>query len=395
MPDTKRLLCVTNIPTPYRTHLFNALHQELSARGASLEVLFMSSSETGRHWASVPAGATFPHRIAWGVHPRLGRVVFHVNPGIVASVLRTPPTWLLVGGSWNMPTSAATVLGTAILKRDVPVIFWAEANLASMGHPTGPVAALRSMVMRRSDAFAVPGRIAEDSLRQLGIVGSRPLLLLPNVVDEQAYGEGVDRLRRDRPELRQKWNLADDDLVLFWPARLHEKTKGLMNFLDAVKLEMSPRVKILIAGEGPDRYAIDSFLARTEFQGVRLLGWRTDADVQELLAVADALLLPSLADPNPLAVVEGLWAGLPLLISDRCGNWPEAVGPDNGWVIDPGSPESMRAAFKDLVAKPAADLASLGLASRSTARERFGTRTCVAAFVDALERLDMASVRTG
>lgn len=54
-----------------------------------------------------------------------------------------------------------------------------------------------------------------------------------------------------------------------------------------------------------------------------------------LYAMSDVFLLPSLSDPNPLSCIEALWAGLPMLISCHCGNYPEVVRlGENGYVFD-------------------------------------------------------------
>lgn len=108
----------------------------------------------------------------------------------------------------------------------------------------------------------------------------------------------------------------------------------------------------------------------------------------ELFALADLLLLPSLRDPNPLAVIEGLWAGLPLFISNRCGNWPEAVAVGrNGWVIDPVSRAATQSAFKDVLSRSDKELESMGTLSMTIAKERFATTTTVTAFATAISAL--------
>ena len=240
------------------------------------------------------------------------------------------------------------------------------------------------------DAFVVPGRVAEEALDAFGVAQGRPLLTLPNVDDEALYRDRVQELRADQRTLRRKWGLDEDGLVLLWPARLHEQTKGILNFLKAVAHLLTPRVSVLLAGDGPDRGAIEAWLAAASVSGVRLTGWCGPDEMVELYAVADALLLPSLADPNPLSVVEGLWAGLPLLISDRCGNWPEAVEPgQNGWVVDPGDQSSIQQAFGELVGSSHDALTRRGTASSRVAQASFETPAVIARFVDELLALGL------
>ncbi len=108
----------------------------------------------------------------------------------------------------------------------------------------------------------------------------------------------------------------------------------------------------------------------------------------ELYASCDLLLLPSLKDPNPLSVIEALWAGLPLLISDRCGNWPEAVEQGvNGWVVDPTSQTQMRRTFEQVLRLTHDDLARSGAASARIARQKFSTQANVESFADSVMEL--------
>lgn len=88
---------------------------------------------------------------------------------------------------------------------------------------------------------------------------------------------------------------------------------------------------------------------------------------------------------------EGLWAGLPLLISERCGNAPEVVRPGlNGWTVNPADPASMRAAVVALANASSEDLAAMGAQSMKMAEENFPTYKVLEGFADALAGLDNA-----
>jgi glycosyltransferase involved in cell wall biosynthesis len=65
---------------------------------------------------------------------------------------------------------------------------------------------------------------------------------------------------------------------------------------------------------------------------------------------ADVFVLPSYSDPSPLAVVEALFSGLPLLLSNRCGNHFEAlVEGENGFVFDPFDKADIVTSFQKLI----------------------------------------------
>lgn len=385
----ERLAVVTNLPAPYRMHQFRALSRELEARGDSLDVHFMAGSAPYRHWRYDPASAGFESSVGWGVHPGRGFTYFHFNPGIVASMLASPPTWLLLGGTWWVPTTMALATSFSMLRRHVPLIFSAEANWRGSRHQRGPAAIVRRLALGRFDAFAVAGERAAETLHRWGVPEERPMLPLPNVVDEAVFRDSVDDARQaGRDELRSRLGLSPGDLVVLWPGRLQESTKGILNFLRATALETPSNVRLLVTGDGPDEDEVKAWVEQNGNGRVRLLGWQTQDQMVELLAAADACILPSLSDSNPLSMIEALWAGLPILISDRCGNAPEVVeAGSNGWTVDPGSQDSMRAAWADLTSRSAEALAGWGLASRTRAAERFDTPLVVKRFMDNLYAL--------
>jgi glycosyltransferase involved in cell wall biosynthesis len=383
----RRLVWVMNIPTPYRVHLFDALTSELDGRHIDFHVYFMAHTRHPRRWVISKDQMPFNHSVAAGIHPRHGSDVFHFNPGIPFAVVKTPPTWLVLGGAWWMPTVVLSLFGA---NRSVYKILHSEANRYSMRFPSGSVAFARRRVLDHVDAFAVPGRIAQETLTEVCGSSKRPFLLLPNLVDERRFGSEVEKLRGKRDTLRAKFGVARDARVLVWCARLEEGDKGIQLFLKTVHDLVPENVVILIAGEGPDRAAIQELVDRHLAKSVRLLGQKNEQEVLELLAIADAALLPSLRDPNPLSVIEALWAGLPLLLSDRCGNRPEALEQEkNGWSIDPENADVVRNAFRQLLSAGEGELATRGGHSRRIAAERFSTPQTVSRFVDGLERLPL------
>jgi glycosyltransferase involved in cell wall biosynthesis len=379
---TRRFVLVNNIPTPYRVHLFGALCRALGERRIDFEVWFMARTEPGRYWHLDSADWHFPHRFFRGIHPVFRRIIFHTNLGMLVSLAKQRPTWLMLGGSWAFPTVVALLWLRSILAKTTKVLLWSEANASASEHPSKIGDIARRHLYGLADAYVTPGITAERTLKEWR-VPQRPLLNLPNIVDESVFRERVAEARRTRSEIRTGFNVAINDLFVLIPSRLHEATKGLGNFLRAIETVTDPRVRIFLAGEGPDRARLlDEFQNRAD---IAFLGQQTESNMVELFAAADLMVLPSWKDPNPLAVIEALWAGLPLMISKHCGNWPEALQPGiNGWLIDPADPEEIKSHWREFVAMPANQREELGAASGRIA-SRFATSFVVQKFLDQLE----------
>ena len=160
--------------------------------------------------------------------------------------------------------------------------------------------------------------------------------------------------------------------------------KGILEFLSAVVDLPQNQFTILLAGDGPLRREIAALVTEKGMRNVRLLGHQDTRRLIQLYALSDVLLLPSPREPYGFVAVEALWAGLPLLLSDKVGALPEVLEPDqNGWSFDPLDRHSIVRAVESVLATGRADLAKMGAKSRRIAEAR-STRPAAHAFVNEL-----------
>jgi glycosyltransferase involved in cell wall biosynthesis len=104
--------------------------------------------------------------------------------------------------------------------------------------------------------------------------------------------------------------------------------KGLAGLLKALQRAGDP--PFLIAGDGPLREELTRLARTLSLSQTRFLGQRPHLEVSGLLAGARYVALPSISEEvSPLAALEALSAGRPLLVSDR-GALPEFVARGEG-----------------------------------------------------------------
>lgn len=384
----RRLISLTNIPTPYRVHFYSALHKGLLERDIHLEVFFMARTEPGRQWRFDVSQFDFPFRIGRGVHPLVGGRQFHFNPSLLASLLISPPDWLLLSGSWYFPTVALSSLISRTTR--TRSLFWSESNLVYVEHGSEIATRVRSWVMDRYDAYVVPGQWARDYVMAFAPSShKKTFLTLPNVVDEAAYRDHVSELKTRREELAQKWQVERASRpILLALARL-EPIKGILPFLRVLASDCTKSLTVLIAGDGEQReQVINQAEQMPENIHVRLLGFRGEQEILELLSLVDALILPSLGDPYPLAVIEAIFAGLPLLLSDRVGCHPETLEPGiNGFLFNPEDSQSVQTALRSFIDQQTHGWLEMGARSLQIANQRFRTEQVVERFVSGLMQL--------
>jgi glycosyltransferase involved in cell wall biosynthesis len=105
-----------------------------------------------------------------------------------------------------------------------------------------------------------------------------------------------------------------------------------------------------LAGDGPERERIERCVEELGLrERVKLLGHVPYQELPTLYSAADVYLQPSVSEPWGLAVNEAMSAGLPVLVSNRCGCHEDLVREGlNGYTFDPRSAESLTAAVEKL-----------------------------------------------
>jgi glycosyltransferase involved in cell wall biosynthesis len=80
--------------------------------------------------------------------------------------------------------------------------------------------------------------------------------------------------------------------------------------------------------------------------------------------------MPSLAEGLPVALMESLALGRPV-VATHVGGIPDLVQPATcGWLVSPASVGGLADALRDVLHTPPADLARLGTAGAALVRER-------------------------
>jgi len=175
-----------------------------------------------------------------------------------------------------------------------------------------------------------------------------------------------------RPEQVRAELAAGTRPILLTVARLATQ-KGLDTLLDAAAGPYPGEPLFVIAGGGPLEPELRARIRR-EGLPVRLLGPRDD--VPDLLRAADAVVVPSRWEGQPLAVQEALQAGLPV-VATAVGGIPDLVG-DAALLVPAGDAAALRDAIRRLLAEPGL-AARLAAAAAKRGAELPGEREAVAA----------------
>jgi glycosyltransferase involved in cell wall biosynthesis len=129
--------------------------------------------------------------------------------------------------------------------------------------------------------------------------------------------------RRRSPEevasAREALGAAQGDFAIGTVTRLHD-SKGNEFLVDAARLviDVQPRAKFFVVGEGPLRPALEAQAARLGL-GDRFGFAGFTKDVASVLSAFDLSVFPSLWEGTPLTAFEALAAGKPIVATDADG----------------------------------------------------------------------------
>jgi glycosyltransferase involved in cell wall biosynthesis len=263
-------------------------------------------------------------------------------------------------------------LAAAVLAR-VPAVV-ASYQLLVDAHLTRPTILQQRSLARLVGRAIVVSRELEAYLRQHFHWPPEKIRLIHNAVP---FNEAVPADPACRAELS-----PDGTPIVLVLARL-DPLKGHRVLFDAARSLSG--VQFVLAGDGAEREGLERLAAETGLGSrVTFLGHRDD--VPQLLACAHLVVLPSLAEGFPLAVLEAMAAGRPV-VATRVGDVADAIRDgETGILVEPGDPAALAAAIDAVLSDP--ELAArLGNAAANHAHEQFGAAEMVARITSVYDEL--------
>lgn len=156
----------------------------------------------------------------------------------------------------------------------------------------------------------------------------------------------------DRDAVRQRYGFVRKDVVFVFAARLHPE-KGHSYLLDAFgdAATTAMNIKLLLLGVGPLDKAITAQIARLGLKNKVVMPGFAD-DVPSILKAMDVMVHTSLAEGIPLAVYEGMLAGLPIIGSNVDGIIEVVFPGKTGWIVPPRDSAALAKAIVEAAQRP-------------------------------------------
>ena len=222
-----------------------------------------------------------------------------------------------------------------------------------------------------NDRVIAPSRSTAAYHLRVNHVSVRRMRTIPNFIDPAAYPEITPERRA---AARQRLGLAPGVLAIGSVADI-TAGKRPSDLVAAARPLLQAGARLLIAGAELDAAEAARTRSMAEGLGVELLGRRTD--VPELMAAFDIFALASEREEMPVAILEAMAAGLPV-VAVATGGIPEMVAEgETGFLVGARDPVAMGERLQRLAADPAIRT-RMGSAGRARAFAEFGLGAIVA-----------------
>jgi glycosyltransferase involved in cell wall biosynthesis len=316
----------------------------------------MAETENNREWNINKDELNFPHEVMFkGILEDMG---------VLESVIETwkrlnrlNPDILIICG-YSSFAYWAGFFYAKLHKRKI--ILWSSSNEDTRNR-NFLKEKFKGFFVKGCDAANVYGLRSRDYLVKLGMQKDR-ILIKGNITDNAYYYNETIKLKSKKESLCEQFGIPLHNFLYI--GRFSEE-KNILCLLDAYrKIKVNnPGWGLILVGSGPQKDDIADYIKRYAINAVFMPGFKQKEEVPKYLAVSNVFVLPSITETWGLVVNEAMASGLPVLVSKRCGCFPDLIEEGvNGFSFDPFNIEDLYGRMKDVV-EGKYDLGKMGKAS--------------------------------
>ncbi len=334
-----KLTVLTNILTPYRIPLFQAMAEQVD----EFSVVLMAQQEENRLWKieDVP----FPVHVLPGLHVRPwgAPVAVHLNCGVTALLRRLAPDIVL-----NAGFALANIAAYWYCHRThTPFIHWAHLSLYDGAQTSFIRRRIRHWLIGHCDGAVGESSHARDAFIHYGAPKER-VLVATMPLDVTGLHSRVLDLKRTAEHRALQESFSKPVLLSIGQIIPRKGYQELFDIYERL-LTTHPHTSLLIVGDGPDRAHFEALAGQKGWTEVHFAGFVQAKELPRYFAISDAFIFHTLYDPFGLVLSEAMAAEVPVVASIHAMATHDLVEDGvTGFRIDPLQTESSAQAIRHL-----------------------------------------------
>jgi len=242
---------------------------------------------------------------------------------------------------------------------------------------------ITKFLIERSDAVTAVSEFLRRETEQVFHI-TRGIDVIPNFVDTRHFHPVEDKARRNQ------FAASGERLILH--ASNFRKVKNVPTVVDVfARLAEDIPCRLLLIGEGPESRTVQQRVTDLGVTNkVQFLGQLEN--MEEILPLADLLLLPSQHESFGLVALEAMSCGTPVIATTVGGTSEFIDSGHNGFLCDPDDIESMVAAARRLF-QDGVLYQHVAEEARRDAVEKFGARCVLKQYLELYDRVMGSAVK--
>ena len=362
----KKVLIISNIPSPYRTALYAYLQKEQTKY--RFQILYTSRREADRAWSTQEELSDTFFQDSKVVSVKGGEVggtatrFIHIPRGLGSMLNRLSPD-VIIGSEYNLSAVQALLWAR---RRHIPYINLTDGTLHSETYIGAVQKLTRRLIISGADAYLASSTKAKEKLLHWG-AKEEEIVVSFLTVPVEPYA----KLER-KPEPGR---------LLFVGRISHEK--GLDLLIRALA-QMKQDCCLNVVGNDVDgeQAKVEALVRELGLESrVTFLGYREGEALLSEYRACTALVVPSRSDCFGLVMVEAACAGVPIGASVYADGAYDILTPgENGLLADPEDAEAFARMLDTLLKAP-----MNGEGHRAALADKFSFRKAAQGYLDAVK----------
>lgn len=333
MRGKKKLIIITNIPSPYRVDFFYYLQQKVE--DYEIHIVYASRNEDNRAWEIDEHKLQNSHFLdSWTlkIPRRYDTKYIHISKGVGRLLKKLQPD-VVVGSEYN-PTILQAV--RYCIRHQIPYVSWTDGTLHSERNINRLQKKLRRSVIAKAAAYIGSSTRSREAQIAYGADPARCFIsfLTADLDKYKLEPEGRDASR------------------LLCVGSLIER-KGVDLLLQALAGVEAP-FTLALAGAGPEEERLRKLAGELHIQDrVEFLGYLQLDELRRQYSKSGIFVLPTREDCFALVILEAMCAGLPVICSKYADGVSDLVEDGvNGVIVDPYDTERFKNQIESLLQEP-------------------------------------------